>query len=404
MKKLIKNTLINFPVTATLVNLYRRFKHRKLISEDINLIGTETRSQKKALVVYQHPIEFNDDYQGGHTNKLDAFMFVKILNELGFIVDFVDRSLVKAIKNKQYDLLLYNVSGGSGRGLNIVSSKLGKIETRIALFTSTHFEIRRAQVLARYKNFEIRNESTLDEHRVPDIDTGERFKFFHSALAMGHKFSLSYTSYLNLDVPVLDYLPPIPQNLFDNSAALNSGNTRSSKTFVCLSGGGFISKGIDVLIEAFMQRPDCTLYVFMDIETNKQGFDFYEDAILKSNNIKLMGKHRVNEHTFLDIVSQATFAISHSASEALSTSMLVNIISGLIPVTNKAIGIPIDELGVHIKDDEEPVQAVLAAIDDALKLSAKELKLLTLRCQEYSANFQQDTVHEHIKSQLTKLI
>ena len=166
-------------------------------------------------------------------------MIVKSLNRLGYSVDFYDRSLVREVKKKDYDLLLYNCSGGSGSGLDLVIPKLIHIPNRIALLTSTCFDLREKQVRRRYRLFYSRHGKRLDESRIPEETIGERLKFFTAGLAIGHSYSRSVKSYSGLEIPIATYLPTLPEQLFKLDPGALIKRSVSQNTFVCLSGGGF---------------------------------------------------------------------------------------------------------------------------------------------------------------------
>lgn len=358
---------------------------KNYISHDLWFLKTIKKKSDKALIVYKHPLDFSLNYSGGHTNKIDAYLLVKSLNYCGFIVDFYDHSKINEIPDlNDYNLLIYNASGGSGAKLYKIKRKFINIPIKIALLTSTHFKIREEQVLSRHDYFLKRHSISFKSKRISKLPD-DKFSFFSHALSMGHKDSYSFLSYNSIKPTLYDYLPPLPESVFLKKENI-SFSKKSNLNFVCLSGGGFISKGIDLLIEVFSKRKNCNLYIFMNVSNYDDIFDFYKKKIGKLENIFFNYASPSSNH-YKKIVSKSLFAINHSASEALGTSALINIALGLIPINNFFSGVPIKNLGIEISSEKDQLNALNEAIDKALKLSDTEINSKLDLCFEYAKQF-----------------
>lgn len=359
---------------------------KNYISHDLWFLKTIKKKSDKALIVYKHPLDFSLNYLGGHTNKIDAYLLVKSLNYCGFIVDFYDHSKIDEIPDlNDYKLLIYNASGGSGKKLDKIKRKFINIPIKIALLTSTHFNIREEQVLSRHDYFLKRHSISFKSKRISKL-SDNKFSFFSHAIAMGHTDSLSFLSYSSIKPILYNYLPPLPESIFIKNKENISFSKKSKFNFICLSGGGFISKGIDLLIEVFSKRKNCNLFIFMNVSNYDDILEFYKKKIGKFENI-FFNYTSPSSKNYKKIISKSLFAINHSASEALGTSALINIASGLIPINNVYSGIPIKKLGVEISNEKNQLNALNQALDKALSLSDIEINSKLDYCIEYSKQF-----------------
>lgn len=145
----------------------------------------------------------------------------------------------------------------------------------------------------------------------------------------------------------------------------------AKKNFICITGNGFIHKGIDLILEAFSMRNDADLYLVGNIEDDIIIAGGYQD-IIKRNNIHFFGFLDMKSLQFFEIASKCVFSINASCSEGCSTSILTSMYTGIIPIISPREGI--DANGNEIILEEISIEGINKALDIALGLSELDIK------------------------------
>ena len=173
---------------------------------------------------------------------------VKILNELGYIVDVVDRSFNNFKPKDIYDLFIGCASGNSGKKYFEFASHL-RNSKKIIYCTGPEPSLSNKLVKERYDNFNKRNKSEISYKRISDINFDEFIKISDSILSFGELDQFCDLSYKKkFDLPLYNIIPSVDKGLqFKNKWK----DSRSRNKFLCFAGSGAICKGVDVLIEAF---------------------------------------------------------------------------------------------------------------------------------------------------------
>ena len=85
-------------------------------------------------------------------------------------------------------------------------------------------------------------------------------------------------------------------------------NIKNKDNFFFYCGGGVMTKGLDLIIDAFLELPNFKLYI-ASLSYEKAFFDFYNPKIIKSKNIKYLGKIDSDSREMVDITSKCAFVL-----------------------------------------------------------------------------------------------
>ena len=186
-----------------------------------------------------------------HTNDWEIVEIVKVLNENGFNVDVVDRDYKFFVPKKNYSLFIGIGAGNSGSAYFSIASNLKEC-IKVILCLGPDPELSKQKVINRYDFFNERNNTNSPTMRVPDkVDIHKFMSVSDIIWAIGQEGSFGYNSYKKYGLPLYSYLPSISPKLFFDEKMLSK---RKMTNFLCFAGNGFICKGVDVLIEAFLQH------------------------------------------------------------------------------------------------------------------------------------------------------
>lgn len=153
-----------------------------------------------------------------------------------------------------------------------------------------------------------------------------------------------------------------------NSQEILKVTSSVKKKFVWFGSGGFIHKGLDVLLDAFASLEDCELNVYGLYDEEKALFDK-----LKSPNTINRGRVSVMSDDFIkNVVLGNTYVIYPSCSEAMNTGVATCMAHGLIPIVTKECGFDCCE-GMVVLDDYH-VETIVDTIKELSKLSVEEIE------------------------------
>ena len=214
--------------------------------------------------------------------------------------------------------------------------------------------------------------------------------------------SKSYKKYLNKKI--FNILPSTSPELEFKSSWLEK---RDIKSFCCFAGSGFIHKGVDLLIEAFLLTPNLKLTI-CGPESDKAFFKYYKKKIDKNSNIKFEGFINVGSEKFYNIASSHSFVILYSSSESCNTSIATMLRVGLVPVINYETGIDSSEIGFlineHKNDQNKALENICYAIRTSSLITKKKYKNLVLKTLKYSDRFTQKSFTKTLKASLVSVL
>lgn len=107
----------------------------------------------------------------------------------------------------------------------------------------------------------------------------------------------------------------------------------SIKDFLWFGSSGSILKGLDLVLEYFINHPQYNLHVIGSID---EGFiDIYQKQINECRNITLYGFLDTNSKLFMDLAYLCAFNIFPSGSEGCPGSVITMMQMGVIPITSR---------------------------------------------------------------------
>ena len=358
--------------------------------ENVKLSNSSTLdgNSKKALMLFKtQPVIFNiisKFYK--HTNDWEIIELIKILNKSGYNVDIVDRDYKTFVPKKKYGIFIGIGAGNSGSEYYSIASKLKKCK-RVILCLGPDPELSKIKVINRYDFFNERNNTNSPTMRVPDrVDINKFMSVSDIIWAIGENGTFGHDSYKKYGLPLESYIPSVSPKIIFNEKYLQS---RNKKKFLCFAGNGFICKGVDVLIEAFLQTPDLNLSI-CGPNTEKAFFETYEKDLNLENNITYHGFIYPGSKKFENLVKDHSYVVFSSAAEGLATSVLTCMKAGLLPIINYETGIMHNEFGYELKHNNN--EDIIPEIIKKCKIASlkpkieydNEVKIMLKKIKKYS--------------------
>ena len=320
-----------------------------LFIENVTVIKNNNKKTKKLLLLFKtipiiSPISLK---LYSHTNYFEVLEIIKIFNNKNFDVDVLDRDYKDFVPNKKYDVFIGVGAGNSGSQYSKIAKEL-KSTKNVLMCYGPEPEISKKKVIERYDFFNKRHNTNVPTMRVPDkVNILESVKYSNMILAIGEEGTFSFESYKKYNLPVFSFLPSISSKRIFNKNFLK---TRNRNKFLCFAGNGFICKGVDVVIDAFLKMPNLDLTI-CGPDSEKPFFDVYGKILNKNNNIKYEGFVYQNTIKFNNIIKENAYVILDSSSEGCVTSVMSCMKTGMLPIINYECGISLNDFGYELKHD-----------------------------------------------------
>ena len=332
-----RNLLLIY-ILESLVKAKRGFQRRaKSISfiENIDHFKAESPKAKRALISiwpvgawftalreYPRIKFFNSDGL--------VYIMVKVLNELGYIVDIVDRLDAAFRPAKHYDLFI-----GHGGNQSALVDALEKDNTLILQYVSQAYwkEFLR-QSTERYTSLCVRKvippitthaRLHTEEQKQGEEHLAEHARYFFTGNSP--RMIKGYGKYADKIRPV-GWASYLEEDLVVNDRDFDAGR----KGFIYVAGSlGNIQKGFDLLLDTFARTPELTLYIYCNVEREVRALYRKE---LSLPNIRYIYHYRFGflRERLRSILRRVNFTITAPIDTGIGIAFLGSVGVGLIPV------------------------------------------------------------------------
>ena len=324
-----------------------------------------------------------------HTNNYEIILMVKTLLGLGYNTFLVDRNASKAhiskIKQKNFDILLTNISGNSAPNNVFIQSNFN-FKSTIAYVGGPEPNFANSLRIKRHNEFQRRvNPKEIIYRRIvrgSKKELSKRFKNVDSIFYIGNKFSEN--SYKIHQKPLFRIYPSISQTLNIN---LNDLIKKDKKRFIYFGGSGCICKGLDLVIDSVIEVLKYE-EIFLDICAPENELDFwreYQPKISNNDHINYYGFIDINSKNFLNLTTKAAFNIFPASSEGSATSVLTCMRRSLIPVVTYEAGIDVKDFGYLLKSNN--VEEIKYVLNKCIKISDSEFQERLIKTYNQSWNY-----------------
>ena len=354
-----------------------------------------------ALYYKTEPLFMSNVNQYVHVNNWMILEMLKILTSQGYLVDLIDRNCHDWAPKKTYDIFLGLGVGNAGKNFTRHATLSGAPKKVLLAMGPARFD---DLVRERYDKFykrtgvyapPMRLSGDLTDDKLNEII--ETTDFIFNA---GEENSLAYKSFLKYGKPVLNIYPPCsPAVTFDPSWL----HTRDINSFLCFSGNGFICKGVDLVVESFLDTPEKDLHI-CGPQTEKAFFQHYGPMIDAAPNIHYHGFITPGGPQFNQLVAKCSYVVFHSAAESCATSVTTAMKAGLVPIINKWTSINIDEACIEISEDGDLVKNITDTVDAATRLNSEEYQRKVALTLERSELFSEKSFSESFTKALNYVL
>jgi glycosyltransferase involved in cell wall biosynthesis len=298
-----------------------------------------SRPTKRALLSYiTGPFKLSTDdpsnSQFSYTGI--ARSIVRVLNELGYVVDVVEWLDTVFVPKKKYDLFI----GHGGCNFENIARNLPSHVIKIYFSTGIYWQEFNPREEERFRWLEKRRGIRLPYDRWIQYSEEYANESADGIICLGNQVAKdSYSKF------------PLVINL-NNAAYHDDRYDRTKKDFASgrdkflfFSGWGNVHKGLDLLLEAFAQV-DAHLYICQAISPDFH--KVYRQELEDFPNIHLMGHVPIRSPEFYELVDRCNFVILPSCAEGQPGSVVDCMHQGLIPVVSRESNIDTGDYGITL--------------------------------------------------------
>jgi glycosyltransferase involved in cell wall biosynthesis len=172
----------------------------------------------------------------------------------------------------------------------------------------------------------------------------------------------------------------------------------SKNKFMWYAGYGAFHKGLDLVVEAFIQMPEKELHIFGNIESNKKLYAWFLTVIEKSRNITYHGWATPDSAIFQEYAQLCDAVVYASSSEGGPGAIIQCMQFGLVPILNRfsAIDPPRNTFNITGNTPEEEIDSIVRQAHAFSNTPAEELQQYSDELALYYS--QNHTIERYVSS------
>lgn len=332
-----------------------------------------------------------------HTHYWESLQIAKTFLEMGYCVDVIRFDNDIFIPQKDYAFFIE-----TRWNLQRSASYLNKDCIKIFHADTAHLLFHNAAEAKRLLDLQQRRGITLIPRRyeLPN----KAIEYADCATVLGNEFTLSTYKYAQKPL----YPIPISSPLVYPWPG-DKDFEACRKHFVWFSSGGLVHKGLDLLLDVFLQIPDYHLTICGPVNKEEDFIQAFYKELYQTPNIHTVGWVNIDSDQFREIINSCIGLVYPSCSEGQSGAVVTCLHAGLIPIVSYESGVDVHDFGLILKE------CSIAEIKDAIikisHLPIAQLRQMAIKAWEYAranhtrdrfAKVYKETIHQIQKNHSQK--
>lgn len=305
-----------------------------------------------------------------HTHDWESLQIGKTFLDLGYGVDVIDYRNKKFIPEKDYFVFV-----AARTNFERISQYLNKNCLKIVHLDTSHWLFNNHASYERSLALQIRKGVTVKSQRI--IEPNFAIEYADFATILGNDFTIS--TYLYAKKPIFR-IPISTCTVYPWSEEKDFDACR--KNYLWFGSDGFIHKGLDLVLDAFVEMPDCHLTICGPIQKEKDFVRTFYKELYKTPNIHTIGWVNVDSDEFVRITNSCVGLIYPSCAEGGGGGVIACMHAGLVPVLSYESSVDVEDFGVILKNCS--VDEIKNTIRDVSDLPVEKLKDMARRTWKFA--------------------
>ncbi len=353
----------------------------RLVNRLLRIIGLELRrpaagsqrSQRVSLRPDQDPagnvlisyipddvLKDEADVSTSHTHYWECRHMAHSFRRAGYHVDVIDFADSEFIPEKPYDVLV-----SARTNLERLARHVPAHCLKIAHLDTAHFLTNNANATERLRQVRDKHGVALRSTRM--VESNWALEAADIGCVLGNAFTAETYRYAGTPV---HRIPLSSVRQYDWQEDKDFDACRN--TFLWFGSGGFVHKGLDLVIDAFAELPDCRLLICGPLDLEPRFVSAFNEALYERDNVETIGWIDVTSPEF-DAIRRRTIATVYpSCSEGGGGSTITCMHAGLIPIVSTQTSVDVGDFGTVI--DDLSVDAVRHAVKALSDQPAEQLE------------------------------
>jgi glycosyltransferase involved in cell wall biosynthesis len=350
-------TLIN-GIQAKLKYYQERLAARRVVS-----LSPKSKPKGNVLLSYINSpcLRPHQPISNSHTNYWESAQIVQTFLELGYAVDVIHHHNRSFIPQKNYDVLI-----DSRQNMQRLAPIVGSNCIKIFHIDITNTLFNSAAELNRLVALQQRRGITLPPRRFEYPNLGIEHADCATILgneATSQTFKFANKPMYRIPISTTATFPWLEDKDFESCR----------KNFVWFGSYALVHKGLDLVLEAFAQMPDCHLTICGPIHKEEDFVKAFHKELYETPNIHTIGWVDVESQEFLEIINNSVATIYATCSEGGGGCVITAMHAGLIPIVSYESSVDVsDDYGIILEDSS--IEAIKAAVRSVTEFSAQDLK------------------------------
>lgn len=280
--------------------------------------------------------------------------------DLGYNVDVIHTQNQQFVPWKRYDLVV-----DTRFNLQRLSPYLDQECIRILHCDTAHIVFHNAAEMNRVLALQERKGVTIPPNRFERPNLGVEYADYITTC--GNEFTMRTYRYAKKPI----YRLPITVDVRWSWPAEKDFD-RCRNRFVWFASRGMVHKGLDLVLDAFVDLPEYQLAIVGPVEDEPEFVRLYRRELYHQPNIKLIGWLDKEKEDFKRLLDQSVGHIFTSCSESGAACVLETMGAGVIPIVNYESSVDVDDFGVLLKSAS--IEDIREGIRTLATMPAVELK------------------------------
>lgn len=363
-------------VTDTASLIERKLKDRAHYLSTLKVISLKTQQPYKGNALLSYRIEPFVFQQAGKPIPNDqswnweCLLIAQTFLDLGYNVDVIQFHNDKFVPEKRYDFFV-----DIRDRLEALAPLLNPDCVKILHVDIANMVFRNLAEYKRLLDLQNRKGVTLRPQRYEVPNLGIEYADY--ATVLGNDFTTGTFKYANKPM----YRIPISSSQVYPSPE-NKDFEAVRKRFIWFGGSALLLKGLDLVLDAFAETPECHLTVVGPVSNDKPFEQAFYKELYKTPNIHTFGWANVSSPEFQEIINNSIGLVYPSACEGQAGAVITSMQAGLIPIISYESGADVYDFGEILKTSS--IEEIKATVRRVSNLPAAELKQMACKAWEYA--------------------
>ncbi len=299
-----------------------------------------------------------------HTHDWESFQMAQTFLDKGYAVDVIDFRNYRFKPRKRYDFFI-----SARTNLEHIARRLNDDCIKVAHLDTAHWLFNNHAAYTRLLDLQQRRGVSLTNAKM--VQPNRAIEVADLATILGNRFTIETYAYAHKAIHRIPISTPVTYPWDDDKDF-----DRCRNNYIWFGSSGFVHKGLDRVLEAFVSMPEYHLTVCGPLDSERTFVDTYRKELFETPNIKTIGWIDINGPEFRKLARNTIGLVYPSCAEGGGGSAITCMHAAIIPLITYETSVDIGDAGILLSDStistiQEVVQTLSSQPTDQLRQQAR---------------------------------